>query len=103
MGTKTIKFSGHSDDIVYMISDEGEDESYEREFIVATNTHRMRVKASYDGVWAFSYGLVDEGEDIPDWTVLTGLEHSYSMNMELTVPTDATVSEWGGDEKVFDL
>lgn len=103
METKTIKFSGHSDDIVHLEGPAGDDESYQTEFIVATDAHRMRVKAIYDGVWAFAYGLVDEGDDVPDWSVLVAPAHSYSMRLELVVPVDATVCEWSGDERVFAL
>lgn len=94
---KTIKFSGHSDDIVHVTFADGEtDERYGEgdgdvfaKFVVGG---RIIVTALYSGVWAFAVGQVEDGIDFPEWPIRIVQEHTYSVRLEIDVPDEcATV------------
>lgn len=93
---KTIKFSGHSDDLVHVTFANGEtdergpgehggDSEVFAKFVVGG---RIVVTAIYCGVWSFAAGQADEGIPFPDWPLRIVPEHEHSVRLEIDVPDE---------------
>jgi hypothetical protein len=92
--TKTIKFLGHSDDVIHVetIYPDGKKsiEEYgfkDSEDLAKFNIgNKMTIYAMYDGTWMFGVGQWDEDIPLPDWPVRFTGSSGYTVHFEVDVP-----------------
>lgn len=92
---ETVTFYGASDDLVEVTGIDGADEfcSDEITFIVVSpDGDRIRVDATYDGLWGFRLLQVEEEDVVPSWPVrFTPSPTSHSIQLEIDVPVGTTL------------
>jgi len=92
---KEIKFSGSSDDLIYVYGEEYCEygNMVKKPFYVmsAIENTGLKVYPIYDGCWQFSVGLIDDDDVLPDWEISLGLAHAYSVELTIMAPDDVVV------------
>jgi hypothetical protein len=86
---QVMKFYGSSDDLIYVVDEDGNKEEY----YPSTSGDDLKsvftvgpfyVFVYYDGIWHFSVRIQKEGDSVPeDVSVQIGQYHEYSMELEI--------------------